>query len=176
MLTAIATSKSTVLGLRLDHERRAWVEAAASQAGLSVRGFFETLIDRARLEASGERSGESPNPDAPYDPDHLAGTAAAGSASFGGAVAHLDAAVDAPAQTPSDAPPAAASDAGPVPPAPARPHPAPDVPRALLLPGQVLGAATSATATLIESGGRCLRDTWRVFIVALIQGVPNDGE
>jgi hypothetical protein len=46
----------------------------------------------------------------------------------------------------------------------------------LLLPGQVLGAASSATATLIESGGRCVRDTWRAFVVALFQGTSSTGE
>ena len=50
MLTAIATSKSTVLGLRLDHDRRAWIEDTAAQQGVSVRAVFEALIDRARTE------------------------------------------------------------------------------------------------------------------------------
>lgn len=59
---------------------------------------------------------------------------------------------------------------------PSLPHATPDVPRALLLPGQVLGAASSATATLIESGGRCVRDTWRAFVVALFQGTSSTGE
>ena len=49
----MASSKSTVVGIRLDHERRAWVEAEAARLGVSVRGLFEGMIDEAR-------AGESP--------------------------------------------------------------------------------------------------------------------
>jgi hypothetical protein len=45
----MATTKSTVVGIRLDHERRAWVEAEAARLGVSVRGLFEGMIDEARL-------------------------------------------------------------------------------------------------------------------------------
>jgi hypothetical protein len=45
----MATTKSTVLGIRLDHDRRAWVEGEAARRGLSVRGLFEGMIDGARL-------------------------------------------------------------------------------------------------------------------------------
>ncbi len=44
----MATSKSTVLGLRLDHSRRSWVEAEAGRRGVSVRVLFEGMIDDAR--------------------------------------------------------------------------------------------------------------------------------
>ena len=44
----MATTKSTVVGIRLDHERRAWVEAEAARLGVSVRGLFEGMIDEAR--------------------------------------------------------------------------------------------------------------------------------
>jgi hypothetical protein len=44
----MASSKSTVVGIRLDHERRAWVEAEAARLGVSVRGLFEGMIDEAR--------------------------------------------------------------------------------------------------------------------------------
>src|SRR5271163_3516323 len=44
----MATSKSTVLGIRLDHERRTWIEAEAARRGLSVRGLVEEMIDGAR--------------------------------------------------------------------------------------------------------------------------------
>jgi len=44
----MVTSKSTVLGLRLDHERRAWVEAEAGRRGISVRALFEEFIDGAQ--------------------------------------------------------------------------------------------------------------------------------
>ena len=44
----MATSKSTVVGIRLDHDRRAWVEAEAERRGVSMRGLFEGMIDEAR--------------------------------------------------------------------------------------------------------------------------------
>jgi hypothetical protein len=50
----MATSKSTVVGIRLDHERRAWVEAEAARLGVSVRGLFEGMIDEARSSDSAE--------------------------------------------------------------------------------------------------------------------------
>ena len=46
----IATTKTTVLGIRLDHDRRAWVEDAAAREGLTVRAFFEQMIDEARAD------------------------------------------------------------------------------------------------------------------------------
>src|SRR5258708_33309996 len=45
----MATTKSTVVGIRLDHDRRAWVEGEAARIGVSVRGLFEGMIDDARL-------------------------------------------------------------------------------------------------------------------------------
>lgn len=48
----MTTTKSTVVGIRLDHERRAWVEAEAARLGLSVRGLFEGMIDEARSEGT----------------------------------------------------------------------------------------------------------------------------
>lgn len=53
VLAAIASTKSTVLGLRLDHDRRAWVESTAAAQGVSVRAVFEAMIDRARTEEQG---------------------------------------------------------------------------------------------------------------------------
>ena len=53
-LQVMATSKSTVVGIRLDHERRAWVEAEAARLGVSVRGLFEGMIDEARSGDSAE--------------------------------------------------------------------------------------------------------------------------
>ncbi len=44
----MATTKSTVVGIRLDHDRRAWVEAEAARRGVSVRALFEGMIDGAR--------------------------------------------------------------------------------------------------------------------------------
>jgi hypothetical protein len=167
VLTPIATSKSTVLGLRLDHDRRAWVEAAAAQAGLSVRGFFEGLIDRARLEGTGGGVEDEPVPsDAGVHPgDELATGDEPTAEGAAGSGARPRVAWGEPAER-------ARGRTGPWRPAP---RPAPEVPRLLLLPGQMLGAATAATATLIESGGRCLRDSWRVFLVTLWEGDEDDG-
>jgi hypothetical protein len=51
----LTSTKSTVLGVRLDHERRAWIESAAAAQGLTVRGLVERMIDEARAaEAAGE--------------------------------------------------------------------------------------------------------------------------
>ena len=62
----MATSKSTVLGLRLDHDRRAWVEAAAAEQGVTVRVLFEGMIDQARTgETPSDTSTESPAAPAP---------------------------------------------------------------------------------------------------------------
>lgn len=74
----MVTSKSTVLGLRLDHDRRAWVEAEAARRGVTVRVLFEGLIDGAQAGRSagtdegaaesatapgvGDRSAEGPPP------------------------------------------------------------------------------------------------------------------
>jgi len=52
----MATSKSTVVGIRLDNERRAWVDAEAARLGVSVRGLFEGMIDDARSGGAAEAS------------------------------------------------------------------------------------------------------------------------
>jgi len=52
----MATTKSTVVGIRLDHDRRAWVEAEAARRGVSVRVLFEGMIDGAR---TGERADDA---------------------------------------------------------------------------------------------------------------------
>jgi hypothetical protein len=47
---AIASTKTTVLGVRLDHDRRAWVEAEAARRGVTVRVLIEEMIDQSREE------------------------------------------------------------------------------------------------------------------------------
>lgn len=42
------SSKTTVLGIRLDHDRRRWIEAEAARQGMSIRAYFERMIDEAR--------------------------------------------------------------------------------------------------------------------------------
>ena len=44
VLAPVATTKSSVLGLRLDNERRTWVEAIAAEQGVSVHAVFEALM------------------------------------------------------------------------------------------------------------------------------------
>jgi hypothetical protein len=57
--SAIASSKTTVVGVRLDHDRRAWLEAEAERQGMTVRALFERMIDEARAEEpAAEESGE----------------------------------------------------------------------------------------------------------------------
>lgn len=121
-----------------------------------MRGFFESLIDRARLEASGGSTAVDAPPGAP-------GFRA------NGEVAPDDVDAVAPLDEGGMQPGAGPGTAGRQ-----RPRPRPEVPRVVLLPGQVLEATTSATATLIESGGRCLRDAWRVFFVTLLQSDAHD--
>ena len=59
----MATTKSTVVGIRLDHERRAWVEAEAARLGLSVRGLFEGMIDEARAAEAGPAARPADSPE-----------------------------------------------------------------------------------------------------------------
>ncbi len=46
----MATTKSSVLGLRIDHDRRAWVEAEAARQGLTIRTLFEGFIESSVRE------------------------------------------------------------------------------------------------------------------------------
>lgn len=55
----MATSKSTVLGIRLDHHRRAWIEAEAARRGLSVRGLIEEMIDGAQAGEAADEARET---------------------------------------------------------------------------------------------------------------------
>ena len=60
----MASTKSTVVGIRLDHERRAWVEAEAARLGVSVRGLFEGMIDEARAGEVAGAAGAAAGPGA----------------------------------------------------------------------------------------------------------------
>jgi hypothetical protein len=80
----MATSKSTVVGIRLDHDRRAWVEAEAARLGVSMRGLFEGMIDEARsggpAEASRAMAGLGSATPAPAgDPEATAAASSSGS-------------------------------------------------------------------------------------------------
>jgi hypothetical protein len=66
------SSKTTVLGIRLDHERRGWIEAEAARQGVSIRTYFEHMIDEARS------TGHDPmEPEEPIAPEPLARTGSA---------------------------------------------------------------------------------------------------
>ena len=51
----------------------------------------------------------------------------------------------------------------------------PDIRRVLALPGYVVGTAASLTAALIESSGRCARDSVRAVTRTLRQGSASRG-
>jgi hypothetical protein len=64
----MTSSKTTVLGIRLDHERRGWIEAEAARQGLSIRAYFERMIDKAGFV------GQDPvNPTEPMVPESVLG-------------------------------------------------------------------------------------------------------
>lgn len=139
----MATSKSTVVGIRLDHDRRAWVEAEAARRGVSVRGLFEGMID-------GARSGENA--------DAARATAGSGSsaASAGGderpeqAAAPRSNDVSTPEQPESvGTPPPTALGGAP------GSSPWPNLGPVTAVPGGLIRGAFSVTAGLIEMTGRC---------------------
>jgi len=133
----MVTSKSTVLGLRLDHERRAWVEAEAARRGISVRALFEEFIDGAQ---GGELG---------------AGTSAglASDSSIRQVVNNPFPEDDASDTVLEHTPPVAGITAG----AP-RPSEAPSSPHsgaATPLPGRLIRGAFALPANLIKMTGRC---------------------
>jgi len=127
----MATSKSTVLGIRLDHDRRAWVEAAAAEEGVTVRALFEQMIDRAR-------TGETPSDSAPDSP--------AASIAGGGPIDHVAEGVVGPgvntvAPEMVSAPPGQSTRPGG--PSLGRRSPCADLARVAGLPGEVIHAGFS---------------------------------
>jgi hypothetical protein len=154
----MATSKSTVVGIRLDHDRRAWIEAEAARRGVSVRGLFEGMID-------GARSGE--NEDAAYEEVAEAESALAPGVGRGSASGLADAsngnewlaaasdsgvnarsAVNAPTNPLADAASQRTPDSSAW----------PDFGSVTALPGGLVRGAFSVTTGLIKTGGRCARD------------------
>ena len=140
----MASTKSTVVGIRLDHERRAWVEAEAARLGVSVRGLFEGMIDEARSGGSGAAAGtdvESRSTARPAEGQPREGAAsrsgseekAAGATSDG---VHTDASST---RAGMGAGRAVLSDLGSI----------------AALPGELLRGACSLTVGLIESSSRC---------------------
>jgi len=141
----MATTKSTVVGIRLDHERRAWVEAEAARLGVSVRGLFEGMIDEARLEESEEAD---------------RAIAGLGSSAPGPSTSHAaEETVAAPSsQEPTPSTPSTPSDtvnAGSSLPGASTSSPWAGVTSVTSVPGGLIREAFSLTASLIELSGRC---------------------
>jgi hypothetical protein len=138
---SIATTKTTVLGIRLDHDRRAWVEDAAARDGVTVRAFFERMIDEARADEMAVFLGVDVAPQAAGQESVLAGPE--------------------PDQEPArddhaegvTVPPAPATVASGTSPTPA-PSLCDDVLELVAVPRRVVEAATSFTATLFRAGCR----------------------
>lgn len=142
--TPLATTKSTVVGIRLDHDRRAWVEGEAARLGVSVRGLFEGMIDEARLgeKADADRAiaglgSATPNQATGQLNEESTATAGPETASTVGQPG--------PVNTPSG------SAAG----TPQTSSPWPNLRSIAGLPVGLLRGAFSLTAGMIESGGRC---------------------
>jgi hypothetical protein len=133
----MATSKSTVLGLRLDHDRRAWVEAEAARRGVTVRVLFEGLIDQAQAgESAGDLGAAAPSESAvgPGVGDHSA-------EGFTGGTGSGESAAD--FGTGSWAPPACGS------------SPRPDVGSLAALPARLIRGAISLPVNILKTSGRC---------------------
>jgi hypothetical protein len=139
----MATSKSTVVGIRLDHDRRAWAEAEAERRGVSMRGLFEGMIDEAR---TGERADAT---------RAIAGLGSAVPAAHSVSPAEEAMAVTV-AQEPSDGALPGSVNAGP--PSSSTPPPAGSpwsgVGAVTALPTGLIREAFSLTASLIELSGR----------------------
>lgn len=136
----MATSKSTVVGIRLDHERRAWVEAEAARLGVSIRGLFEGMIDEARAGEAADASraiaglgSVAPEPVATVD------------LQTSGATPSQTLSQDAEGQSGVNGAPTSAT----------RSSRWPDLGSATAVPGGLMREALSLTASLIELGGRC---------------------
>jgi hypothetical protein len=131
----MATTKSTVVGIRLDHERRAWVEAEAARLGVSVRGLFEGMIDEAR-------TGDQDEADRAR-----AGLGSAGTSQVAGRSAEESP----PVQSPEPSMPSEPSGL-----VGARPSPPwSGVGSVTAVPGSLIREALSLTTNLFELGGRC---------------------
>ena len=123
----MSSSKSTVVGVRLDHDRRAWVEAEAGRRGITVRVLFEEFIDRAR-------TGETDTP-----PRSL---------TDGETLSAVTPAPEFDAAPTGDGPRSAASSS--------RPWPCSEMARLPGLPGAAMRTALSITAALVRVGGGCV--------------------
>ncbi len=144
----MVTSKSTVLGLRLDHERRAWVESEAAEQGVTVRVLFERMIDRARAdEAEPEATpGSGPAPASSPVPSGRPGDGVSGTGVNTAAAAATSPLGD------------WASSSGLPPWGSSQPS---DLARLVALPGEMIHAGVFVATTVIGTSGRCVRWSWQ---------------
>jgi len=140
----MVTSKSTVLGTRLDHDRRAWVESEAAEQGVTVRVLFERMIDRAR-------AGET-------EPEAAPG---AGPAAASGSVTSLRPLNDVTGVNTTEDQASSRRDeiSRPAPP-PSVPSQPSDLERLVALPGEMIHAGVFVATTIMETSGRCVRWSW----------------
>ena len=138
----MATTKSTVVGIRLDHERRAWVEAEAARLGVSVRGLFEGMIDEAR-------SGETEPAVAPSQ-DSRGDRVREFRSSVDEVAVRSHAEGTAPSEQQESARPGNTSTLRPTPSGPSLPG----IGSVAGIPCGILRGALSLTANVIESSGR----------------------
>jgi hypothetical protein len=141
----MATTKSTVVGIRLDHERRAWVEAEAARLGVSVRGLFEGMIDEARAGESESATRITPEP--PSVPGRTIDAPGEEAATSSGSE---DPSV-------SDRPDTVISE--PLADAPVTSSPRSAIGSVTDVPGSLIREAFSLTASLIDLSGRCAANT-----------------
>ena len=152
----MATTKSTVLGIRLDHDRRAWVEGEAARRGVSVRALFEGMID-------GARTGETADADRAI--------AGLGSAAPGaGATEHeAEAPAEYSPQEPTEEQTEGVHTSQPTPlSATSHSSPWPNLGLVTAIPCGLIRGAFSVTTGLIESTSRCA--TKRVEACVLTRG------
>jgi hypothetical protein len=133
----MASTKSTVVGIRLDHERRAWVEAEAARRGVSMRGLFEGMIDEARSGGSESASRADDGSGAPVRP----GPGSSGEHATPGGEEDSSDRVSAGAPPPGDVTPQRGL--------------VPDLGSMAALPAELLRGACSLTVGVIESSARC---------------------
>lgn len=150
----MATSKSTVVGIRLDHERRAWVEGEAARLGVSVRGLFEGMIDSARSGETAEAiraiaglGSAVPGPETDYPADQTTAT----SSGERRATVEESGSVNSASDTPRS-------------PAP-RSLRWPEIGSVTALPGRLIRGAFTVTTGVIEASAHCA--TKRLHMCAL---------
>ena len=121
--------------MRLDHDRRAWVEAEAGRRGVTVRVLFEEFIDRARTGVDTTAVASYPTQGSVTDGEPLTATATPESDEAPTDDSRLLSAASAPQS---------------------RPWPCSEVARVSGLPGAAIRVVLSLTSALARAGGACV--------------------